>query len=113
MKLGKTHAASGQVIVERTTRRNEGKEVLDRETRTEGLGPFTRQEIHARVGTSVSATLSRNYHSVNIGVTINIPVDATTEKIDEGMDWVFRKANRVLNKELKGAKDALTRLAKE
>ncbi len=110
MKLAGNHE-SGTLTVERVASRNKNREELKRENRTELLGPFSREEIHARVGGTVSATLSRNYHAISIAVTVNIPVHATEEGVDVGLAWAFKKANTVMNEELKGANRALDKLA--
>jgi hypothetical protein len=112
MKLGpSTNHESGTVQVERTLRRNKDKQVLKRESHTEGVGPFSRDPVHARVGATVSATLSRNYHAVSVSVTVNIPAHATDEGVDEGLSWVFSRANKELNQQLAGANRALDKLA--
>lgn len=91
-------------------KRASGKEIA-RENHTEKLGPFCRDEVHARVGGSVSATLARNYHSVNVMVSVNIPVHATEEGVDKGLEWCFEKANEVFNEQMKGANRALDKMA--
>jgi hypothetical protein len=112
MKLGNKHADSGSIRVERTLKSGGKKgETIKRENRTEGLGPFSREENPARVGSTVGATLSRNYHTVSVQVSVNIPAHATDEGVDAGLDYCFRKAGAVLNEELKGANRALDKLA--
>jgi hypothetical protein len=106
MQLPRKNHASGTVTIERSLKNSKGKE-LARENRTRRLGPFCRDEIHARVGGSVSATLARNYHSGNVSVSVNIPVHATEEGVDAGLAWCFEKANEVLNEQLKGVQRAL------
>lgn len=85
---------------------------IGRKNKTKGIGPFCLDPVHARVGGSVSATLARNYHSVNIHVTVNIPVIATEEGVDEGLAWCFDKAGTVLNEHLKDANRALDKMVK-
>jgi hypothetical protein len=110
--LSRTHD-SGTIQIERTLRQQTGeKKILKRESRTEGLGPFSREEIHARVGATVGATLSRNYHAVNVSVTINIPTHATDDGVAQGLTWVFDRANLELNSQLEGANKALDRMSK-
>jgi hypothetical protein len=110
MKL--TNAESGTVSTERTLRKNTGeKTVLKRESNTEGVGPFSRDQVHARVSATVGATLSRNYHAANVSVTVNIPAHATEEGIDAGLEWVFARANKELNKQLAGANRALDKFS--
>lgn len=109
MKLGKQHE-SGSVIIERSMKDRDGK-ILARENKTKALGPFSREEIHARVGGSVSATLARNYHSVSVMVSINIPAHATEQGVDDGLAWCFERANQELNEQLKGANAALDKMA--
>jgi hypothetical protein len=110
MRLTPRNNESGSVTTERTLR-DKNKNVLKRENKTEGIGPFSRDPVHARVGATVGATLSRNYHSVNVSVTVNIPTHATTSGIDHGLEWAFNKANDVMNEQLSGANKALDKLA--
>jgi hypothetical protein len=112
MKLTpRSHYASGTVTVERTLKNSSTGKELRRENHTEEEGPFCRDEIHARVGASVSATLARNYHSVNVMVSVNIPAHASTAGVDAGLEWCFSKANEKLNEQLKGANKALDKMA--
>lgn len=101
--------ASGTVTVERALKK--GSKTLVRENHTEGLGPFSREENPARVGGSVSATLARNYHSVSVMVSVNIPAHATEQGVDDGLEWCFSKANDVLKEQLKGANRALDKFS--
>jgi hypothetical protein len=114
MKLGLNHADSGTVRTERVLKQNgKEKKTLVRENKTEGLGPFSREENPARVGATVGATLSRNYHTVTVQVSVNIPAHATEAGVDEGIAWCFNKAGDVLNEQLKGANRALDKLSTE
>ena len=112
MKLGQNQRHSGTVVTERVAKDKDGK-VLARQSRTERLGPFSRDEHAARVGATVGTTLSRNYHAVQIQVTVNIPAHPSEEGVDAGLAWVFSKCNDVLNEQLIGARKALGKLAKE
>lgn len=100
---------SGNVTVERTLKK--GKKILVQQNHTDGLGPFSREENPARVGGSVSATLARNYHSVSVMVSVNIPAHPTENGVDDGLKWCFEKANSVLNEQLRGANKALDKLS--
>lgn len=113
MKLTNRHHDSGALTVERVAKRHgrNAKELV-RQNETTGLGPFNREENPARTGCAVGATLARNYHSVSIQVTINIPAHPTEKGVEEGLNWCFRKANSVLNEELKSANRALDKLAR-
>jgi hypothetical protein len=113
MKLTHKHKDTGSLTVERTLRSGgKGGTELVRQNRTEGLGPFSRDENPARVGCTVGATLARNYHSVTTQITINIPAHPTEAGVDQGLAWCFAKANDVLNDELEGANRALDKLSK-
>lgn len=102
----------GNVTVEKTVKRTGNqKAVLREEAETEMVGPFSLDPVHAVVGATVGTTLARNYHSVHISVMMQIPVPASPEGLKNGFDYCFEKANKVLQKHLKGANDALTELA--
>jgi hypothetical protein len=114
MKLVYNHADTGTVTVERTLKDGGKKgKTLVRQSSTEGLGPFSREDNPARVGATVGTTLSKNYHTVTIQVNVNIPTHATEEGVDAGIKWVFDKAGDVLNEQLRGARKALGKLAGE
>ncbi len=102
---------SGNVIAERTMTRAPDKQLVTSESDTEQVGPFTLDPVHATVGATVATTLSRNYHSAHISVSITIPVPATPNGLRDGFDYCFEKANKVMNKHLKGANEALDELA--
>jgi hypothetical protein len=101
---------SGTVMVERSMKNRQGT-VIAHENATTVLPPFSREEVHARVGGSVSSTLARNYHSVSVMVSINIPVHATKRSIDQGLAWCFERANIELNTQLEGANIALNKMS--
>lgn len=106
------HADSGTLRIERVVKENgKKKRTLVRQNSTEGLGPFSRDENPARVGATVGATLSRNYHTVTVQVSVNIPAHATHEGIDTAFAWCFDKAGDVLNEQLKGGRRALKKLS--
>jgi hypothetical protein len=80
--------------------------------RTISVGPFTTDDVHARVCGGMRITMSENYYSVSVDVQVNIPVPPTPEGVQEGLDWCFAKASECLNNEAKGARKALKALAR-
>lgn len=111
MKLVNTNQ-TGIVITEKSLKRTGNqKGVIREESETEVVGPFSLDPVHAVVGATVATTLARNYHSVHIGVTIQIPVPATPEGLKNGVAYCFDKADKVMQKHLKGASEALDELA--
>jgi len=112
MKLGTPNQSSGTITTERTIKRNKTKEVVAQDSRTKDIGPFCRDDVHGRVGATVGTTLSQNYHSVHVSVSVNIPVHASEQGVDEGLAWSFSKATAALNHQMQGAKKALGKLTR-
>lgn len=99
---------TGTVITETILKRTgHQKGIVEDVSHTDVVGPFTDDPVHAMVGATVATTLARNYHSAHISVMIQIPVPATADGLKTGLDYCFEKANKVLQKHLKGANEAL------
>lgn len=111
---------SGLVITKREIRKTgKGKAVLDSapsglrtEEHTDAIGPFSVSPSAARVSGEVRVTLSENYHSVNIGITVQIPTEPNEKAVQAGLDYCFDTAHNYMNEELKQARTALTSLAR-
>ncbi len=110
MKLLSRNHYSGTVTVERTVKKGNGT-VVTRQNHTNGVGPFCRDVVHAQVGGTVSAKLSRNYHSVEVSVSVHIPAHPTEDGVDAAAAWCFTKAGDICRAQLVGANKALDKLA--
>lgn len=88
-----------------------GAQRLEDTENTITIGPFSVAPVHAEVEANVKILLSENYHSVSVGVSVKIPVDATHEAVQKGLDYCFATANEFLEQETKGAREVLRQVA--
>jgi hypothetical protein len=99
----KSHGVNGQELDEMG-----GIKAMEK---TVELGPFTLDEVHAEVGTDTRLTISQNYHTVSLGVSIRIPVPANDKAVKKGLGYCRDMANDFLNREMKGARQLLRDMA--
>lgn len=98
---------TGQVSSKRVTKDNVAKKETSRKEVTNVIGPYTLNEVHAKVGTEVGATLTHNYQSASIKVFVTIPVEPNDKAVKAGLDYCFDLANQRLSEEVEGAREAL------
>jgi hypothetical protein len=87
------------------------KRVIETKEKTIMIGPFTTDEVHAKVGGDIRLTMSENYHSVSVGVNVQIPVAPDDAEVDKGLHYCFDKVHQFINAEVKGARAALRKVA--
>src|SRR5688572_21080585 len=87
------------------------KHTIESKEDTISLGPMTVSEVHAQVGSDYRVTLTENYHSATVGVSISIPVEANPTSVKNGLDWCAEQATLFLGKELANARRALREIA--
>ena len=110
MKLNR----SGQVITKREIKKTgRGAAAIPKVGKYESgeetivVGPFCVDPVHAEVGGDLAVTLSQNYHSVRVGISVRIPVAPSAAAVKEGLDWCSQTANDYMEHELQGARRAL------